>query len=115
MKYKPIGDGILLEKMVMDDHTSGGIVLPQTAVDKIKKGKVIEVGDGADDLKIFVKPGDIVLYFCQRELPIDDYILIGQRDIYVICIDDGIDHKKYIVEPDKHVVASIPLHIKSLN
>lgn len=102
MKYKPIGDGILLEKMEMDDHTSGGIVLPQTATDKIKKGKVIEVGDGADDLKLYVKSGDIVLYYCQRELPIDDYILIGQRDVYVICIDDGIDHKKRIVEPSKN-------------
>lgn len=46
MKLQPIGDRIVVERLTADEKTAGGIVLPDTAKEKPKRGRVSAVGTG---------------------------------------------------------------------
>jgi len=46
MKIVPLNDKILVERLEADDKTAGGIILPDTAKEKPKQGKVLAVGEG---------------------------------------------------------------------
>ena len=45
-KVRPILDKVLLKRMEAKEVSKGGIVLPDTAKEKPKEGKVIAVGEG---------------------------------------------------------------------
>ncbi len=45
-KLRPLGDKILVKRVEAESKTKGGIVLPDTAKEKPKRGKVLAVGDG---------------------------------------------------------------------
>ncbi|MCD6359081.1 MAG: co-chaperone GroES [Dehalococcoidia bacterium] len=67
IKLEPLGDRVVVEPIVQDDMTKGGIILPDTAKEKPQEGKVVAVGPGkiGDDgkrIKLDVKNGDVVLY-----------------------------------------------------
>ena len=103
-KYRPIADCILLEKLEMKKQTEGGILLPDIVTDEIHKGRIVAVGDGMPDAPMFVKPGDTILYFCKRPMTIDEYVLISQRDVYVVVedeVDIGCDYA--VSEPDETI------------
>ena len=46
MKIKPLGDKVLVKRLEAEEVTKGGIVLPDTAKEKPKEGKVIALGKG---------------------------------------------------------------------
>ena len=60
MKIKPIGDRILVKMEGVEEKTSGGIFIPQTAQEKTQIGKVLAVGDDKEMIK--VKVGQKVMY-----------------------------------------------------
>lgn len=67
MKLQPLGDRVVLERVGAEEKTAGGIVLPDTAKEKPKRGKVIAVGTGrrlkdGRVHKLEVKKGDEVLF-----------------------------------------------------
>jgi chaperonin GroES len=67
MKLVPLNDKIVIERLEADEKTAGGIILPDTAKEKPKQGKVVSLGDGKllEDGKraLFqVKVGDKVLF-----------------------------------------------------
>ena len=67
MKFRPLHDRVLVERIEEDSKTSGGIIIPDTAKEKPMQGKVINVGPGArgQDGKIVpmdVKKGDTILF-----------------------------------------------------
>ena len=45
-KLKPLGDKVLVKRLEAEEVTSGGIVLPDSAKEKPKQGKIIAIGDG---------------------------------------------------------------------
>ena len=45
-KLRPLGDKILVKRVEAESKTKSGIVLPDSAKEKPKRGKVIAVGDG---------------------------------------------------------------------
>ncbi len=49
MTLKPLGNRVVIEPIEQEDITSGGIVLPETAKEKPKKGKSLSVGPGERD------------------------------------------------------------------
>ena len=66
-KIRPLGDKVLVERVEAETKTAGGIVLPDAAKEKPKRGKIIAVGEGRllDDGKrseFQVKKGDEVLF-----------------------------------------------------
>lgn len=67
MKFRPLHDRVVVERVAEDTKTAGGIIIPDTATEKPSEGKVVAVGPGTrnDDgsyAKLDVKKGDRVLF-----------------------------------------------------
>jgi len=93
MKIRPLSDKVLVQRLEAENKTTGGIVLPDTAKEKPKKGKVIAVGKGKilDDGKlkpVQVKKGDTVLFtsYSGTEIKIDgkEHLIMDESDIMAI-------------------------------
>jgi len=90
-KLRPFNDVILIERAQATEKTAGGIVIPDTAKEKLTKGVVIAVGRGKvlKDGRIqepSVKVGDRVLFgkYSGNEVEQDgkSYILCHEEDLY---------------------------------
>jgi chaperonin GroES len=93
MTVIPLNDKILVERVEAEEKTAGGIVLPDTAKEKPKQGKVLSLGDGKvlDNGKrqaFQVKKGDRVLFtsYAGSEVKIDgkEYLVMSEDDILAI-------------------------------
>ena len=93
MNLRPLADRVILQRAEADDMTAGGILLPESAKDKPKEGKIIACGDGKilDDgsrQAMNVKVGDRVLFssYAGTEVKVsgDDYLIMGESDILAI-------------------------------
>ncbi len=89
-KIKPLGDRIVVKRLEADDRTTGGIVLPDAAKEKPKRGEVIAVGDGKlnDDgerAALQVKVGDRVLFssYAGTEVTLEDeeFLVMREEDV----------------------------------
>ena len=49
MKFRPLHDRVLVQRLESEEKTAGGIIIPDTAKEKPMEGKVIAVGAGARD------------------------------------------------------------------
>ncbi|HJW85550.1 MAG: co-chaperone GroES [Planctomycetes bacterium GWB2_41_19] len=93
MNVRPLGEKVLIKRVEAEGKTAGGIVLPDTAKEKPKEGKVIALGDGrvlksGERAKFQVKKGDRVLFssYGGTEVRIDgeDYLLMSEDDILAV-------------------------------
>ena len=89
-KIKPIGEKVLLKRLEAEEMTAGGIVLPDSAKEKPKQGKIVALGGGrlTDEgkrVKFQVKKGDIVLFesYGGTDVTVDnvEYIIMSEGDI----------------------------------
>jgi chaperonin GroES len=49
MKFRPLHDGVVIERIDAEAKTAGGIIIPDTAKEKPQEGRVIAVGPGGRD------------------------------------------------------------------
>ena len=49
MNIKPLQDRVLVRRIVVDEKTAGGIIIPDSAQEKPAEGEVLAVGPGARD------------------------------------------------------------------
>ena len=93
MNVRPLGEKVLIKRVEAEGKTAGGIVLPDTAKEKPKEGKVIAIGDGrilksGERVKFQVKKGDSVLFssYGGTEVKIDgeEYLLMSEDDILAV-------------------------------
>ncbi|MFQ5713045.1 MAG: co-chaperone GroES [Candidatus Scalinduaceae bacterium] len=93
MKTKPIGEKLLVKRLEAEEKTAGGIVLPETAKEKPKEGKIIALGDGklldnGKRAKFQVKKGDKVVFssYAGTEVKIgtEEYLLMSEDDILAV-------------------------------
>jgi chaperonin GroES len=93
MKVIPLNDKIVVKRLEAKDKTAGGIMLPDSAREKPKQGKVLSVGDGkrlenGKRAALFVKEGDRVLFssYAGNEVNIDgeEYLIMNEDDILAI-------------------------------
>ena len=93
MNIVPLNDKIVVERLAAEDKTAGGIVLPDTAKEKPKQGKVLSLGDGKllDNGKrasFQVKEGDRVLFtsYAGNEVNLDgeEYLIMTEDDILAV-------------------------------
>jgi chaperonin GroES len=93
MKIKPLGDKVLLKRLEAEHVTAGGIVLPDTAKEKPKEGKIIAVGRGrqlkdGSYAQFSVKVGDKVLFssYAGTEIKIngEEYLVMNEEDILAV-------------------------------
>ena len=59
MKFRPLGDRVLVRRVEEEAKTKGGIIIPDTAKEKPQEGEVIAVGPGARDENGKVQPLDV--------------------------------------------------------
>ena len=88
MSIKPLADRVLVEPAAAETKTSSGIIIPDSAKEKPKKGTVVAVGSGTKENPMTVKVGDNVLYgkYSGTELQHDgkDYLIMKESDIFAI-------------------------------
>ena len=92
-KIRPLGDKVIVKRVEAEAKTAGGIVLPDTAKEKPKRGKIIAVGDGqlledGTRAKMQVKKGDEVLFssYAGTEITVDlkEMMIMSQDDILAV-------------------------------
>lgn len=93
LKIRPLGDKVLVKRVEAEEKTAGGIVLPDTAREKPRRGTVEAVGEGrlldsGERSKLQVKKGDVVLFtsYGGTEIKIDgqEYLIMGEEDILAV-------------------------------
>ena len=90
LNIKPLGDKVIVKRVEAEEKTAGGIVLPDTAKEKPKRGIVLAVGNGRllDDgtrSEMQVKRNDEVLFtsYAGTEIKVDgeEYMIMDETDI----------------------------------
>jgi chaperonin GroES len=93
MKVVPLNEHILIERVEAEAKTAGGIMLPDSAKEKPRQGKVLELGEGKvldnGQRKAFqVKKGDTVLFstYAGSEVKIGgkEYLIMEEEDVLAI-------------------------------
>ena len=93
MAVKPLGDKILVKRLEAQEVTKGGIVLPDSAKEKPKEGRVVEVGPGKvmDDgnrSTMQIKKNDRILFtsYAGTEIKVDgeEYLIMSEDDVLAI-------------------------------
>ena len=87
---RPLGDRVLVQRTEAEEKTAGGILLPDSAKEKPKEGKVISIGEGktldnGEKSKFSVKKGDRVLFtsYAGTEVKVggNEYLIMREEDI----------------------------------
>ena len=90
LNIRPIGDKVILKRVDAEEKTAGGIVLPDTAKEKPKRGVILAVGNGRllDDgtrSDMQVTKNDEVLFtsYAGTDIKVggDEYMIMDESDI----------------------------------
>jgi len=90
IKFRPLHDRVVIERIDPEAKTAGGIIIPDTAMEKPQQGKVIGVGPGGRDengklIPVDVRVGDGILFgkWSGTEVKIDgvEYLIMKESDI----------------------------------
>ena len=93
MKIRPLNDKILVKRLEAEERTKGGIVLPDSAKEKPKEGKVIAVGSGklldnGTRAKPQVAVGERILFnsYAGTEVKIEgeEHLILNEDDVLAI-------------------------------
>jgi chaperonin GroES len=92
-KLRPLGDKVLIKRVEAETKTKSGIVLPDTAKEKPKRGKVLSVGEGkrlenGARSPVGVKKGDEVIFasYAGTDIKVDgeELIIMSEDDILAV-------------------------------
>ena len=90
LNIKPLGDKVIVQRLEAEEKTAGGIVLPDSAKEKPKRGVVQAIGSGRllDDgtrSSMQVKKNDEVLFtsYAGTEIKVggEEYLIMDESDI----------------------------------
>ena len=93
MTVVPLNDKIVVKRLEASQKSAGGVMLPDTAREKPKQGKVLSLGEGkrldnGQRAAFQVKEGDRVLFtsYAGSEVTIDgeEYLIMTEDDILAI-------------------------------
>ena len=93
MKFRPLHDRVLAERIAEEDKTSGGLFIPDTAKEKPLEALVISVGNGkvlesGEIQTLSVKTGDKVLIgkYSGSEVKLNggEHIILREDDVRAI-------------------------------
>ena len=102
MKFRPLHDRVVVERIDADAKSAGGILIPDSAQEKPSQGEIVAVGPGGRDdagklIPIDLKKGDRVLFgkWSGTEVKIDgqDLLIMKESDIMGV-IEGGAAAKK---------------------
>jgi chaperonin GroES len=90
MKFRPLHDRVVVERIDADAKSAGGILIPDSAQEKPSQGEIVAVGPGGRDeagklIPVDLKKGDRVLFgkWSGTEVKIDgeDLLIMKETDI----------------------------------
>ena len=90
---RPLGDKVIIKRVEAEDVTAGGIVLPDSAKEKPKRGLIKAIGDGklldsGERSQLQVKKNDEVLFtsYAGTEVKVgsEEYIIMDESDILAV-------------------------------
>ena len=90
MKFRPLGDRVVVRRDESEANTAGGIIITDTAQEKPSEGEVVAVGNGARDdsgkvVALEVAKGDRVLFgkWSGTEVKVngEDLLIMKESDI----------------------------------
>jgi chaperonin GroES len=90
VKIRPLADRVLVQRVEAEEKTAGGILLPESAKEKPKEGRIISIGDGktldnGSRSTFTVKVGDRVLFssYAGTEVKIEgqEFLIMREEDI----------------------------------
>jgi chaperonin GroES len=95
MKLEPIGDKVVIKRLEAEEKTAGGVVLPDSAREKPKEGRVLSVGDGrllpgGERVPHQVTEGDRVLFssYAGTEVTVDGEELLIMSEEEILAVID---------------------------
>jgi chaperonin GroES len=93
VSIRPLGEKVLVKRLEAEEITAGGIVLPDTAREKPKRGRVLSVGEGrlldtGERKALQVREGQQVLFtsYAGTEVKVDgeEMIIMDESDILAV-------------------------------
>lgn len=93
LKFRPLGDRVVVKPKPREEMTKSGIVLPDTASEKPQQGEVLAIGpgrllDNGTRVPLDLKVGDTVLFakYAGTEFKdgADEYLILKEPDILAI-------------------------------
>jgi chaperonin GroES len=90
MKFRPLGDRVVVKRVEEETKSKGGIIIPDTAKEKPQEGEVLAVGPGGRDedgerIAMDLKVGDRILFgkWSGTEVKIDgeDLLIMKESDV----------------------------------
>ncbi len=91
MKFRPLHDRVVVRRLVAEEKTAGGIIIPDTAQEKPMEGEVIAAGAGVRNelgalIPLDVKVGDKVLFgkWSGTEVKLDgeELVIMKESDLF---------------------------------
>lgn len=93
LKLKPLSNRIIVQRLEAESRTPGGVLLPDMAKEKPRRGKIVAVGPGKslDDggvTRMTVEKGQTVLFaaYAGNEVEVDgkQYLVMTEDDILAV-------------------------------
>lgn len=93
MKVTPLHDRVLVKRVIQEEKTSSGIIIPDSAQEKPMEGEIVAVGNGLRDDSgkvhaLEVKNGDRILFAkwggTEIKLEGQEYLIMKESDILAI-------------------------------
>jgi len=90
LNIRPLGDKVIVKRLEAEERTAGGILLPDTAKEKPRRGMVQAVGNGrlldsGERSQMQLKKNDEVLFtsYAGSEIKIDgdEYLIMDESDV----------------------------------
>jgi len=98
MNLNPLGDRLIVLPLEEEQTTSGGIVLPDTAIERPQRGTVVAAGPGersretGEVIPMDVAEGDTVVFskYGGTEIRVDgeDYLILRESDVLATVVGD---------------------------
>src|ERR1700751_124259 len=96
MKFRPLGDRVVVRRVKEGQKTPGDIIIPDTTQEKPQEGEVVSVGPGALDdngkrVVPEVKAGDFVLFgkWSGTEVKMDGEEILIMKESDIMGILEG--------------------------
>src|SRR5689334_14974655 len=102
MKFRPLHDRVVVERINPDARSTGGIIIPDAAQEKPSQGEIIAMGPGGRDesgkqIPMDLKMGDRVLFgkWSGTEIKVGgvEYLIMKESDIMGV-VEETVAKKK---------------------
>jgi chaperonin GroES len=88
LNAKPLHDRVIVKPVEQPALSAGGIIIPDTAMEKPQRGLIVAAGPGKKDEPVTLKAGDLVLFgkYSGTEIKVNGEELLIMRESDILAI-----------------------------